>query len=169
MPRYVLRPNADVKAEWDEDPAGTAWSILDEVVEQPTAPSTGSDRITVSVTAKTSSQGVETFTLGAGEVVTAARAWVYGKAIDASNYYTVIVYDGLNSAFLASATYTSDSFGWGSATYNGSLTQAQIDALEVRVASNVSGGGAPEVDASYVEIVTAYQTLTSVRSPMRLG
>ena len=157
MPRYVLRPNADVKSDWTEDPVGTAWSVLDDSVEAPTAPTTGSDRITVASTGKTSAQGVGTFTLGGSERVVAARAWVYGKATAVvGQNYTVQLYDGAGAAALANTGYTSASFGWQSATYIGSLTQAKIDALEVRIIS--VGGSALEADAAYIEIVTEQLT-----------
>jgi hypothetical protein len=157
MPRYLLRPDSDVKAEWVEDPVGTAWSVLDEAVTQPTAPTTGSDRITTNVNAKTSSQGVTTFTLGTNEIVTSVRAWAYGKAVDASNRIALSVYDGLNSAFLCTEYHAANSFTWWGAGYMGNLTQAQLDALEVRLGSN-STGSTLEVNASYIEVTTAVLT-----------
>ena len=154
MPRYRLAVNSDSKADWTEDPAGTAWSKLDDNVEYPNAPTTGSDRITVATNSQISAQGVETFTLAGDEVVVCVRAWAYGKAVSAGRYYTVTLYDGATPAVLAEADYTSSSFGWAGATYVGSLTQAQIDALEVRVTSAGVSAGTLEVDAVYIEVVT---------------
>lgn len=152
MPRYILRPNADVKADWTEDAVGTAWSKLDEAIEYPTAPTTGSDRITTTANNQTSSQGVETFTKASDEVVVATRLWVYGKAVNGSNSFTTTLYT-TPGAVLAATAYTSSSFGWSSATYEGDLTQAQIDALEARVISS-GASGTREVNAAYIEVIT---------------
>lgn len=157
MPRYVLRPDADVKADWTEDAVGTAWSKLDEAIEYPTAPTTGSDRITTSSSVATSSQGVTTTTLGVGEEIISATAWVYGKAVDASNYYQITIYDGAGTAQLVGTNYTSGSFGWGSVTYVGLLSQAKLDALEIRIIS--VGTGALEVCAAYLEVTTTLQSI----------
>lgn len=160
MGRYLLRPTDDVKAEWTEDPAGTAWSVLDDSVEQPTAPTTGSDRITVTTNSKTSAQGLQTFTLGGSEEVEYARLWVYCKA--ASGFpISIVLYDSTVPGNLASTLVSSTSFGWVSCTYTGSLTQAKINGLEARVISNAAGSGTLEVDAVYVEVITHSLTGTS--------
>lgn len=158
MPRYLLRPDADVKADWTEDPVGSAWSVLDDNVTYPSTPTTGSDRITVASNSQISAQGVGTFTLGTNEVVVATRAWAYGKAVSASRYWQVTLYDGATPTILSQADYTSASFGWASASYTGSLTQAQINALEVRITSAGASAGTVEVDATYIEVIT--HTLT---------
>lgn len=159
MPTHILRPNADTKADWTEDAVGTAFSKLDDAVTQPTAPTTGSDRITATGSGTTCTVGCETFTLGAEKVVS-VTAWVYGQAVNGSNYYTFSVAGSVGG--LSSASYTSASFGWASITYYIPLTQAQLDGLELTLIT-VGASGTREIDAAYIEVVTRN------RRPHRLG
>ena len=161
MPTYYLRPNSDVKADWTEDPAGTAWSVLDEAVTQPTAPTTGSDRITVAASGKFSKHGLTTVTLNPREVVASATAWAYGKAVDASSYWSLNIVSGGNA--IAGATQKSSSFGWASTTYGGALTQSELDALELWLIS--TGTGTVEVDALYLELQTTITAPAQVIRP----
>ena len=149
MSVYILRPNADAKADWTETPVGTAYSALDESVLYPDAPDTA-DNITSSTNVKGSYQEFETFTLGVNEVVLAARVFVYGKVANASNLTAITLWDGTTA--IASGSQTRTSYGWDYATYEGALTQTQINALQSRVTT--SGTTAHEVDAIYIEVVT---------------
>lgn len=149
MATIILRPTGDTKADWTEDAVGTAFSKLDEAVTQPTAPTTGSDRITATGNGTTCTVSFATFTLGASEVVS-VTLWVYGKAADASNYFTASI---LTPANRGGVSVTSASFGWASVTYYGGLTQAQVDALEASFLT-VGGTGTREIDAAYLEVVT---------------
>lgn len=147
MPTHILRPNADVKADWTEDAVGTAFSKLDDAVTQPTAPTTGSDRITTTSNATACTVGFETFTLGSRRI-RSVTAWVYGQAVDASNYYTFLV-----SGVTPLGAYFGASFAWRSTTGYGSLTQAQLDGLEL-VMTSQGATGTREIDAVYLEVVT---------------
>lgn len=162
MPVYYLRPNNDSKAGWTEDPAGTAWSALDDDVLQPTAPTTGSDRVTTSTNAAITTQDLTTFTLGANETVVRANLWVYGKAATGC-YWSAILFSGVTGK--TSAVQTSTSFGWVTSTYAGSLTQSEIDALNVSITSSIAGGLTVEVDAVYVEVETVVAAGVSVTRP----
>ena len=152
MPTHILRPNADTKADWTEDAVGTAFSKLDDAVTQPTAPTTGSDRITTTGTGTVCTVGFETFTLGSRRI-RSITAWVYGQAVNASNYYTFALRSTPALFGATQGSYTSASFGWASTAAYGSWTQAQIDTLELIITSQ-GATGTREIDAVYLEVVT---------------
>lgn len=159
MATQILRPNSDGgKVEWTEDPVGPAYSTLDDSVTSSDTPTTGSDRITVAATGKQNIVDHATFTLG-GRTVRRVTLYVYGKAVNGSNYYTISFSAGASA--LATADYTTGSFGWASTTYRGSLTQTQVDALASSCIS--TGTGALEIDALYLEVET------KPCSPKRIG
>lgn len=159
MATRILRPDLDGdKSEWTEDPVGPAYAVVDDNVTTADTPTTGSDRITVAATGKQNNLGHETFTLGS-RTVRRVTLYVYGKAVNGSNYYTLSFSAGGNA--LATANYTTGSFGWASATYRGSLTQAQVDVLSSSCIS--TGTGALEIDALYLEVET------KPCSPKRIG
>lgn len=162
MATTILRPTGDVKADWTEDAVGTAWSKLDDDVLQPTAPTTGSDRITTTGNGTICTLSFGTFTLGA-QKVTSVTLWVYGQAVDGSNFYNCTVsIPNIQAGTLASAAYTSASFGWVSGTGTRPITQAQLDGIEVGLTS-AGATGTREIDAAYLEVVTKN------RRPNRIG
>lgn len=77
MPSYWIRPSTDEKADWTESPAGTAWSILNDAVVQPTAPSTTSGWVESATAGQLSRHKLTVPVLAANEIPQALRWWAY--------------------------------------------------------------------------------------------
>lgn len=150
MATYLLRPSADTKAQWVEDPVGTAFSVLDDAVTQPTAPTTGSDRITSATNGDICTLEVPDQQLLPGESVTQIKLWVYIQTAAGRNCQI-----GVNNAPAAMAAFVAagTAFSWNSVTYTGNATQAQLNSLQISLV-NGNGAGTTEVDAAYIELTT---------------
>lgn len=157
MATHILRPNADSKAAWTEDPVGNAFDVLDDNVTYLDTPTTGSDRITTTGSGQQCVMGFTTFTIG-NQTVSTVTLWVYGKAVDSSNYYDFTITTPSGSTITTSTPYTSSSFGWHSVTYRGSLTQADLDGIGTTI-NSTGATGTREIDAVYMEVVTKPTTL----------
>lgn len=154
MATYLLRPNGDGKAGWTEDPVGPAWSTLDDVVTQPTAPTTGSDRITSAANGDVCTPDFTTATIPAGESVASVTIWVYGITPGTRNF-TVQLQQGGTALSALLFTFPISTTGWvsGVSTATGPVSQAIIDGLQVQLQSG-SGSGTVEADAVYLEVTT---------------
>jgi hypothetical protein len=157
----TLRPNADVLAGWTESPAGAANAVLDDSVTDPTNAETSGDggNINSSTAAAECEVHVGTFTLGTDEV-SAVRLKVFAKAGTKRGIDWRLLHGTTQLA--AGTRITSTTSAWYTATYTGSLTQAQIDDLrcEVVCVSTAGGGGATAafVYAAYIEVDHAVAT-----------
>lgn len=153
MPSYTLRPNGDSKANWTEDPAGTAFSTLDESVTQPTAPTTGSDRITSATDGSLCVVDCGTTTLAGGETVTAVTVWVYAIT-PAGRNFTVLLVGSSAMTQPSSLVFPANTTGWQSFTWLGSRTQSEVNAFQMQF-QNGTGTGTVEIDAAYLEVTTS--------------
>ena len=160
MPSYVLRPDVTGTNSWAINlPALNVADALDDAVTQPTAPSTTGDSVSTNTANAVCESNVGGFTLAAGEVVESVTLWIYcstgaKRAID-FDIYTV----GPTKLTTTVRVDAALGNGWRSVTYTGSLTQAQLDALYLRMlcASTAGGGGAGTVTAyaAYMVVVAA--------------
>jgi hypothetical protein len=151
---YLLRPDGDAAVQkWTVDPSGTAASVLDEAVTQPTAPTTGSDRITSGTNTQICQLHFASATPGPGETVTSAKLWVY--IITPAGRDCQITITQTPSAVTPVTVPAGTAASWQSVTYTGGLTQAQIGALEAQIV-NGTGTGTTEIDAAYIELTTVF-------------
>lgn len=148
MATAILRPNADVTTGWTTTPgAQSTFDMLDDVVTQPTAPSTASDFITSTTTA-TFEVALETVSVSA---VSQAVLWVYSDASLTGANTVYAIYKGATS--IASFTISvSQAAAWNSVTYSGSLTQAEVDDLRIRGTDSTAITGTFNAYAAYVEL-----------------
>jgi hypothetical protein len=155
LPSYILRPDADAKADWTEDAVGTAFSKLDEAITQPTAPVTGSDRITSATAGQICQVDCTTITLAGGETVIQVKAWFYGSTpVGGSIIITSSISGGGDLGDPVTIPSNSPA-GWYSQTYTGSLTQAQVNGLQLKM-QNVASVATSEIDAAYIELTTQF-------------
>lgn len=158
MPSYLLRPNGDTaKVDWTEDPVGPAFSTQNDAVTQPTAPTTGSNRITSATAGHICQLDVGTAVLVPGERVTQVRMWAYATTPVGGTINIVGAISGGGDLGSSFTIPSNSAFGWFSQTYNGTLTQTQVDALQVK-AQNVASVATSEIDAMYLEVTTVLRS-----------
>lgn len=139
MAKSLLRPNADIAlGGWTVTDGGAteAWQVLDEDVEQPTAPSVAGDFISDPLGAGANAS-VELTSVGAKDA-SQAILWVYGE-LGASTLDVATITATLRKAddtVLATVAFAElDAAQWKSATHNGALTQADVNGLKIVFAS----------------------------------
>lgn len=147
----ALRPNDDISNQWTITDGGAveAWEVLDDAVLQPAAPVTGSNFVSEASDAQVFECHFETVTVG---TVSSAKLWVYAAAdtLTADPGATIRLLEGAN--ILSTVVVPQNTAAaWYSATYTGSLTQAQVDDLRVRVTKHGALGIAT-VFAAYVDL-----------------
>lgn len=152
---YVLRPNATVSNAWTVNPTGvSAYTVLDDALLQPTAPSTSSDYLNANANGpKVAEVHVDMQPLAPGDAPDATTAWAY-IATGSTRTVTLELMTGATS--LATTTIpASSAAAWRSVSTATGLTQAQVDDLRVKVTLNGSGGStASFVYAAYVQLHT---------------
>lgn len=150
MAQYLSRPTGDIKANWTENPGGPAWDCLNEVVTQPTAPSTGGDQIDSATNGQQCQISSTQPTLGAGEMVTSVVFWCYiATPATRSCAITLSIAGQLPATTVPAGTAAS----WQSATFTGNATQAQLTAAFIDM-TNGTGTGTTSIYAAYLEINT---------------
>lgn len=152
---YTLRPNATINSTWTAAPNGSAASaVLDDPVLQPNAPPTNSDYLTATVAGRTAEVEVDTQALAAGDTVLSTTAWAY---VGTGTRRTVTITLLSGTTVLGSNTVPAGMAPtWHTVPSTSGLTQAQVDALRVRVSLAGSGAAtASYVYAAYVSLQTA--------------
>ena len=152
-----IDPSADgANNAWTKSTGTAGWSLLDEGTRQPTAPSTGTDRITSSTDEQLQDLVFpNTLTYASGRTYT---LWVYGiggtkRALDVQ----VSNDDGATwQTRQTNVIGAGAAAAWHSVNITSWVTsQTQLDQLRVRLICNSTAGGggatAVEVDAVYVE------------------
>jgi len=143
MATGYVDPNANgTTIEWSPS-AGTNYECVDDGVREPNAPDT-SDYV------NTGSGGdideYQMTTLTGADSITEIKVWAYVKGFGPDPFYMNIYVDG---AWQTEQSVTiSDSWAWYSATFSGSWSQSDLDALQVRIKS----GAAEDCAAVYAEI-----------------
>lgn len=155
MTDTALQPNADVTNNWTKSAGSNGYACIDDAVTQPTDPTTSGDGENISSSTDTQVQEchVGTFTLGS-DTMNSATLWVYAE----TGRKRGIDWDLRHgSTVLATGTRipAQSSAQWHSVTYNGSITQAQIDDLRLKLTcvSTAGGGGADSVTVHAAYIV----------------
>lgn len=161
MANYI-DPNADgANNAWTKSTGTAGWSLLDDAVRQPTAPSTGTDRITSSTSGQLQDLAFpNTLTHSAGATYT---LWFYAIGGNRRGFTAAVsTNDGTSfgsANTIIAASTSPPAAQWYSLDISSLITsQATLDGLRVRLAcTSISGGGATavEIDAIYLEQVTA--------------
>ncbi len=102
MAKYVLRPNADNKADWTEVPTGAGWSCVDDAVSSPSVPST-SDRLESLTHNQTSAVQVATYTVD--RQIQRVTAYTYLKPGDGGTQTALVHTSGGTTTLAAHSTY----------------------------------------------------------------
>lgn len=153
MPRYILRPVSDTKANWNEQPGPDSWANLDDAVDTNAAGDTG-NYIQSSTDAQVTEVELSTFTLPGDEVVVGACAWMYADT-PGGGTRTISLSLWETSAIIASTVFAGADYAWHKAAYEGALTQTQINDLSVQVTANIgAGSGNVKVATIFVEVLT---------------
>jgi Tfp pilus assembly protein PilV len=169
-----MDPNADSVVtglqgnKWTKSSGLNGWSLIDDTVRYPTAPSTGTDRVYTSTNGDYQEAVFPDNTLVYDSTAT-YRVWIYGsagakRALDVQ----LSTNDGVSWGTLQSNVIpASTSAGWTGITFTVG-SQTQLNQLRVRLIchTTASGGGAGnvEVDEVYVErtLTTTSTTTTTV-------
>lgn len=150
---HYLDPTADGKADWDETPAGTAWSCLDDGVRYPTAPNL-TDFVSTSTIDEDCRVGMGTYTLQAGETVDGIRAYAYVD-VPADRTMRWSASHPLATGLSFTDTIAAGTTGWVSFDVIAPFTQTQVDNLELTFDLPTAGsGGTGKVYACYIELHT---------------
>lgn len=158
MASTYIDPSADgANNAWTKSTGTAGFSLVDDAVRQPTAPTTGSDMVTSTTTAGTLQDLVFPDTLTYNS---AAKyiLWVYGAGGNRTGWDTLISTDDstfANQASMCAASTTPPGFQWFSRDVTSLITsQAKLNGFRVRLSTaKITGSGAvaAEVDAVYLE------------------
>ena len=144
MATDFIDPNADGTAQdWTAYPSTPAWDCINDGVRQPT--SVDSSYIESSTDAYASEFNFTTLTVAS---VSSVVVWVYH--MDGGADSTVIgvqIYMGGSWQTQQNLPHNLD--GWDSLTFNGTWTQADLNALQVRVISVMPEGGYSDIFEIY--------------------
>lgn len=141
-----FHPNGDSSITWDESPDTTThWSCLAETGDFPT------NKFIYTATAnEVEILDMNTITLPTNTNVSEIEVWINGKNKCSNNDAQVNVYAG---AWLGTKTFEfGSSTGWTHQHWTGlSITQAQLDGLQIKYTSpTVTGGGTITFEEMYV-------------------
>ena len=144
-------PNGDVATSgWTPTPAGTHYTTIDEATRQPTVPDTA-DYISAADGGGQDDFNMTTFTAA---TVTQIKVWVYGENPGAQAQFQGNIY--VAGAWQTAGTFSvgtpAGSPSWGSITYDGSWTQADLDNLKVRLIRSGINMTATKCFAMYAEV-----------------
>lgn len=160
MATNFIDPSADgANNAWTKSTGSSASALLDDAVRQPTAPTTGSDRITSSTAGQLSDLVFpNTLTHVAGSTYT---LWVHATPGNRRGADTLIAVDDAtfaNSAATVPAQTPAAAQAWYSRDVSALIdSQAKLDGFRARLScSSVAGGGATAcaINAVYLEQVT---------------
>lgn len=153
MATYYLDPNSTISNTFDIVGAPTAHQAIDGGTRQPTAPG-GTESLKAPLTeSRTGRFGCATFTPGSGEAVSSVKGWAY-TAFTTSYWKVGIYINGVQKALSSLLT----GLGWDSVTWSsGSLTQAEIDGLEIHL-ENTAGATDGHLYGAYLEVTTSLPT-----------
>lgn len=167
MPSYIVYPNEDLGPGWTEQPAGPAYSCIDDRVVAPTAPDT-TDYITSTTDAAACLLGFESVSIPNGERVVEIKAWIYGKTAGAAFGATLM--DGNSGSALpnAGSYVVGASYAWTELPlWEGNLSAYQLDVLRLNI--NQIGTSASFVAAVYLEFVTVLTAEEIVLDPAEIA
>lgn len=146
---YFLDAEVDDKSEWEETPAGTGTNVLYRGVRAPEIPDT-SRFISEATQGEITRVFCFSRQLAPDETVTSVRCWCYGNP--GSRMFNVALKTTHNDDVLVEFMVAAGSpTGWYTLPYIGSLTQAQIDGLQIVLQAH-PGSGACTVYTAYVEL-----------------
>lgn len=149
MAVLTLRPNVDITSQWERiGGLPSDWQTLYGAPAQEPAPGDGF-YLRTDTTNEVVEVGVDTGPVGS---VTQVKVWAYTQTDALAGAHTVRLLTG--AVELASVVVPTGAAGaWRSATYVGSLTQAQVDDLRIR--DTYSSGNILNyayIDDAYIEV-----------------
>lgn len=132
-------PNGDVSKQWELPASGTHFDDIDDGVRQPTAPGTSTYIAETTEEAEVQKDVFNMTSLAGVSEVTQIKVWAYGHADGAASpsCKTRIKIGGVWKT-LTNLNFTGSNT-WKSATFTGSWTQAQLDALQVELEADLDG------------------------------
>lgn len=153
MATVYLDPDGDDKNGWDENPAGPAWSCINDAARQPTAPAVPGQYLSSSSGGANSRSTLTTATLATNEYAVGLTAWVYCVT---QQYHTLDV--NVAPGYTLGTVPQSHAEGWASAHVDTTpVGQAALDGLKLEVVLRESQAqaAASVVYAAYLEVTTA--------------
>jgi len=143
-------PDGDAATSgWVPTPSGTHFTTINDAIRQPTVPDT-TDYISAGDVGGQDDFDMTTFTT---TTVTSIKVWVYGENPAAQAIFQGNIY--VAGAWQTAGTFTvglPGSPSWGSITYDGSWTQADLDNLKVRLIRSGINITATKCFAMYAEV-----------------
>ena len=148
MATGYVDPSGDDTQVWNAPTATPVYTEIDDGIRQPTAPNTADYDRDAGATEKIDIFDMDTITNV--DEVTQVKLWAYGKigGLDPAECHGDVYLNGSWTS-LTDFVFTT-SYAWKSITYNGSWTQADLDALQVKL-RKINTGFA-EVAAVYCEV-----------------
>lgn len=162
-------PSADgANNAWTKSTGTAGWSLLDDGVRSPTAPSTGTDQITSGTAGQLQDLVLpNTLTYTAGAEYT---LWIYSSSGAKRGLSTLISVNDSSFANSAALHGASAAFAWRSRDISSLIaSQGNLDGLRVRLSvdSTAGGGGAGVVTVAAV-YVRKYIAASSAWLPVKL-
>lgn len=151
MATYTLQPNADQKADGTEVPSGSAFDRVNDGTSYPTVPDTSTDYIDLTATSQISRWDLTTQTLAGGEVVVSARVFVY---LSTTGGLSARIHLRTGGDTLLQIDIPAGTAGaWYRKNVLWTLTQSQVDALNIQVQA-ITGSGTARIYSAYTELYT---------------
>lgn len=154
LPLYlILRPNGNNNTNWNLND----YTLIDDIVTQPVAPTTGSD---YAYPNKNDDSESQEWTLEDCPThissVTSVIVWVYGKSTEADP--TMDVNINVNSSWQTAQTITfTSSYAWYSKTFTGTWTEANMNGMLVRLTTkSIVNNLTWEIDALYCYVTGSW-------------
>lgn len=159
MPTGYVDPNGDIQKQWASTGAAN-YTEIDDGTRQPTAAGTGDY-----VSATTGQDDIYDMTTISGvDTVTSVKLWLYGRSQTSNNYVALYVYMGGTWSTLQNVAFSSGGYGswsWESATFDGNWTQADLNALQVRMKDAYGAGPWIQVAELYGEVTYSLPVIGS--------
>lgn len=162
MATATIRPVVGGTNAWITTPASQfAYDMLDDVVTDPTAPSTASDFISTSTTTAVADQVLADPSLPAGRTINSIVAHVYCATTGVRRTLTIELYYLLGGSGAATSLGTtvvpaSSAAAWKTVTASSTgLSDAELNSLRVKLTATVSSStstGTATAYAAYVDI-----------------
>lgn len=162
MSSYIFRPGGDSKAQWTEQPVGSAWPLLNEEVTEADTPDTADNYVDVTATAQATRQTVVGPTLPRDEVIVRVEGWWYirtapGQSVDL---------DLTGSGTAAVNVPASTAYGWQSKVWT--PAHSFLPELSLSISATSSGtasSSSSRIAAEFMRVITV-STFTPHRMPM---
>lgn len=153
MPQYILRPDGVIGNAWTLN--GGAASAADALNGTAIQPAAGETTKNISTTAASAVSEVTVGTVAlVSETVSSIVVWSYCQSDITSGGHSFQAYTGASPLGSATSVADGSAVGWRSSTYNGSLSQAALDDLRIRITNGAGGIAQCFAYEAYIEVNT---------------